>query len=811
MAQGIRRTGLMQAQTKDPLAAMLGVDKRRVRQDFVANESELERAFKQKQFDEEMALDREKFEEQKKQNAEARAARGRARADKKAQAAAIRGALTSFNTPTGINTGLETQNYTNAAYEAPTVRYNQLSAAIADQKSNNQNIIDTLDYENANKGDAIRYDGDGKIIEHPGRKNLMKTQFELDQQQQNLDTMFNSLTPKNVSSVGDKYLDDLKVGDKALTQEILDPNKLFNDVAPTDEYKPETDLLGILAKQGNTQLDVQQGVLDTKFGNKIDNLNETLQGAYSRDPQLLDKITNPNRIANELYQKMLKDGVDPTTAASTAKTWLANNPVKEIDKNLVTSIKDEKKALLDSIAEETNKVENGKLSSSRGGSNSTANNLSLKAGETPANSAYNYLKLNNVEGWFDSFTSDGRKALEDKETEIRKKLKAEGKSFTDKQIAQALVHGVRAGLSRGDSMVIDTGKALHYLNNTNFDNTAADKKTTRTVKQKAYTPEQKQKLADINARLAAAQSPQLTPRKVLGKDFVKAASTDPKLIDALKAGKAPSNPTKPTVTPVKPKSNIKDTLEDTKEVKTKEQELVSEAKKLNTKKVKKPKKKVPFKNIDEYYKAADARTAVKKELPSLFSTDTWKKAPEGAKIKFMQAIEHPADTAKDFGLGIMNIIPGFTSFVGDVLNIDTPSSDRATAAIRSNLSDKNALAFDLGELVGGGSGARKTAYGITNGTKLGNALTKSRTAPSLGTALGKTVNMPISFIKNIKNNKIRALIQQADKEAIKKGMSKIQREKYLKNKYEHLINKYKKQTPRRTGRSAKDFTFNTTK
>ena len=186
---------------------------------------------------------------------------GRARVDAAAQLASIQSALTSFNTPGGINTGLETQNNINSYTEGLVGNYNQISSMLSNQKDNNQGILDAI----YSKGDAMVYDNDGKVLPNLLQQKTAKTQFDLEEKQKQVDDVYGSL----INTLDNDLMTSAYKSTNDLMVDPIQPNK-------EDIYAPEKDLLGSLATQGNEQLDLQQTDLNNRFDTKIGSLNDVL-------------------------------------------------------------------------------------------------------------------------------------------------------------------------------------------------------------------------------------------------------------------------------------------------------------------------------------------------------------------------------------------------------------------------------------------------------------------------------------------------------------------------------------------------------
>ena len=578
------------AGTKTLSGALQGITDDRLNQDKLA-QTQLEHADRMKQIELNRA---ERVSARGRARSDAAARRAELKAEKKAQRDAIKGALTRFNTdaPDSINTGLETQQAVQAPYTADTDEYNKLSGILDTQDNRNINTQATAQvYKNirdeetaqlqsilgqtavaknnlASKGDSIQYDGEGKVIPNAGMQAIDATQFGIEQRKQAVDNEY-----------------------KTSMYDLLNPSDMaYNAVQGIADQQADvaTDSRGVIAEQ--------QSALDTVFDKRIADLNTGIQTDYANDPQVLDKVTNQNRIANELYQSLLMKDVDPAVALSTAQSWLKANPVKEIDKDLVTSLKDERTALLDLMATETKKTETGKLAGSgNGGNDGNGSSLSLKSGETPANAIYKYYKYGDLEGTLDSFASLGRDGLADKETKLRGKLPT-GTNFSDKEIAQAMVYGTKAAWPGGDSLTIDTDKSLEYLKKDKAGRAASNEKLTSTLKRKTGTPEQNAKLRSIEQALNDARSPNRTPRDNL-RNFSKAADVRPELAKALKVNKLPS----------KVKETVKQSKKTTKPVQTKGPVSTKTETRPSIKEALTPtKKKVSNKPIESTTKAKDS-------------------------------------------------------------------------------------------------------------------------------------------------------------------------------------------------------------
>ena len=115
-----------------------------------------------------------------------------------------------------------------------------------------------------------------------------------------------------------------------------------------------------------TRITENYGLLDQAVNTRIGQLNTGIQEDYATTPNLLNTTTNPERVANDLFNSLLEKGVEYPQAQKTVKAWLDANPVKEVDKDLVKALTDERKYLIDNATKRKVKKEEGGYSTTSG-------------------------------------------------------------------------------------------------------------------------------------------------------------------------------------------------------------------------------------------------------------------------------------------------------------------------------------------------------------------------------------------------------------------------------------------------------------
>ena len=120
---------------------------------------------------------------------------------------------------------------------------------------------------------------------------------------------------------------------------------------------------------------------------------------------------------------------------------------------------------------------------------------------------------------------------------------------------------------------------------------------------------------------------------------------------------------------------------------------------------------------------------------------------DGAAIRFKGAVNDPGGTLGDIGLGALNSGPSTVSAIGDLLDVETPGFDSATKYLKSKLSDKSSLGFDMAEVVGVGGIIKKPALKIAKAmdTTSSNLAQASRLKEYIGKDLKTTDALKDAF------------------------------------------------------------------
>lgn len=121
------------------------------------------------------------------------------------------------------------------------------------------------------------------------------------------------------------------------------------------------------------------------------------------------------------------------------------------------------------------------------------------------------------------------------------------------------------------------------------------------------------------------------------------------------------------------------------------------------------------------------------------------KVVDGANIRFNAMLDDPAGTAKDAALGIVNSFPDLVSTVGDFLDVETPASDSVTKYLKSQLSDKDSLGFDMTTITGAGGLAAKPLK------KMYNVIDDTAQTLADATHIKQSIGSDISFIDALKD------------------------------------------------------------
>lgn len=456
---------------------------------------------------------------------------------------AIKDALTSFNKPGGIDTGLEVKNAINSTYEGITKDYNQLSGILSAEEENSKVLVDAAN----RKGDSITYDFQGRPVESKElldakntEKHMQTLQNEAkskyDFEVQTLDSIVNRAAPSQASDV---YFDD------------------------------KVDLPGVLtAKDLNVPLVEEQAAdiqgqrqrLDTTFDTKVGGLNTALEQGYNANPQLLDTVTNPERVANEMYVKMIEDDVDPNTAQKTAAAWLKANQGPEVNKARVDIIKDEIKGLKDLFPENKVKKEEGGTTgtSGKGGSKKYNPNVAV---EDLIYTNSGIEKIRDAKGFGEVFD----KTFTDTPGSIRTKLDTLAKNNPTLKLTNADLYAVAMNSMSGtgdkagnkEINMAEAQKRIEAGERANSYKGTSGTKTTTTQTTKGPTEAQARKLNALQTALEQELNPGATVAGTLGQDFITAAKRDGTLQGALKIPKKAPKITPKVKAKVQPKAETK--------------------------------------------------------------------------------------------------------------------------------------------------------------------------------------------------------------------------------------------------------------
>ncbi len=125
----------------------------------------------------------------------------------------------------------------------------------------------------------------------------------------------------------------------------------------------------------------------------------------------------------------------------------------------------------------------------------------------------------------------------------------------------------------------------------------------------------------------------------------------------------------------------------------------------------------------------------------------------GAGIRWEQAKADPIGTAQDLGLGVLNSFPALVSAIGDMVDVETGTSDTISKTLKGARTDQDSLGFDLAEATG--LPAKTGLKALQKATK-GTMLSKAVKTPTLGEALGKTAKTVKQLSPTNIANKIKA-------------------------------------------------------
>lgn len=518
---------------------------------------------------------------------------------------------------------------------------------------------------------------------------------------------------------------------------------------------------------GLTILKQEKARLNADYDNYISSLNKSLQTRVATNPNLLDTVTDPQNVAKNIYDGILRKTGDANLAKAQYDGYLATHAGSgggEVDYKKIKVLQDQVNTIIGDA--QTNTTTTGRASYDVNGNRVSSKNSG--GGGAPYFNSKNseaggpeYLAklVGKADGWYDSLGEESKKSAS---TLIKDLQNETGKGYDE------VVRGIAATIGPSGVWFADREKfnkddALEYINSNKA--TFKGKGSNGTgipkvsVKQKQYTPEQKRDIKTYQSQIARLLNGGGTKgksvREVLGDKFldhdpstftskkiesiVKKAPEDKKvevrriLTEAKKGGPRITN----AVTTLKnggPRVETKESTNktalsevlDTNRI-VKATTPVEEAVKIGNSKSKTPKPKIveAIKKDPKILKIVQAAVSGKEDYDTSITLDN---VMRGAGISFEQAKKDPVGTAKDIGLGLVNAFPALVAAIGDVTNTETPFVDNLSKTLKNMRSDQNSLGFDLAEIVGpGGIGKITSKIPV-----VGKPLSK---IPSLTTAL----------------------------------------------------------------------------